>query len=185
MTDQPRQQCAGAHVGAGQSDAGEQKRRLGACCAQPHVGGQRHHGACACADAINRRNDGLRTQAHGLDQVARHACELEHLGHRHLRERANDFMDITTRAKITACACEHHHLDVVGQLQRSKQVTQFGIRIKGQRVLTLGTVQGDSRHPGVKGIRKMLGLMRGHCMELRAHRVGIGDEVLHGFTGTG
>ena len=94
LADQAGQQRAGTHIGTSQANAGEQKSRLGLLRAKAHIGSQSHHRPSPGANAVNRRNDGLWAQPHGLDQLTRHARELQQLGHAHLGERANDFMHI-------------------------------------------------------------------------------------------
>ena len=179
LADQARQQCAGAHVGAGQADAGEQKGGAGLRRSQPQVGRQRHHRAGTGANAVDCRYDGLRAGAHGLDQVTGHAGEFEQCGHAHFGQRANDFMHVAARAEIAARAGQHDDLHVGGVVQGAKQVAQLGVGRKGQRILALRAVQRQRGNAVVEGIGEMLRLVGGQCVELRTHGVGRADVMFH------
>ena len=179
LTNHAWQQRTCAHVGTSQTDTRKQKSSFGLWRAKPHVRSQGHHRASACANAVNRGNDGLRAQAHLFDQVACHAGELQHLGHAHFCQWANNFVHIAARAKIAAFASQHHSLDIGGVVQRYKQIAQLMVRIKGQRIFALRAVQGQGCHACFKRIREVLGFVAGHRIKLRTHWVARGDEVFH------
>ena len=83
LTDDARQHRAGAHVAAGQADAGEQERRRRLRCGEAHV---RCHGddrSGADAHAVDGRDDRLAAPDHRLHQVAGHARERQQLLHVH------------------------------------------------------------------------------------------------------
>ena len=121
LANQPGQQGTGAHIGTSQPDPGEQKRGFGAGRAQPHVAGQRHHGAGTGANSVNGANDRLRTIAHGLDQVASHTGKGQQLGHAHAGEWADDLVHIAARAKICAGTGHYHRLDIGAAAQAVEQ----------------------------------------------------------------
>ena len=179
LPDDARQQGARSHVGPGQADAGEQKSGLGGGSAQAHVAGQRHHGASASANAINRPDDRLRAVAHGLDEVTRHAGELQHLGHAHGGEGPDDLVHIAAGAKVVARAGDHHHFHIGGEFKPLKQVAQLGIRLKGKRVLAIRAVQGDGAHAVREAPDKMPGHVASGGDKLAAHRVGCANKVFH------
>ena len=85
LADDPRQDRAGAHVAAGEADAGEQEGGLRLRRRDPDVRGHRQDRAGAGADAVERRDDRLRAGAHRLDQVAGHPGEGEQARHRPFR----------------------------------------------------------------------------------------------------
>jgi hypothetical protein len=143
LADDARQHGAGAHVAAGQPDPVEQEGSLAARRSQPQVGGHRHDGAGAGADAVDRRHDGLRAGTHGFHQVARHASEHQQLGRLQPHQRADDFMHVAAGAEIVTGTGDHHRMDVGGVFQLAEQVAQLGIRLEGQRVLAFGPVQRD------------------------------------------
>jgi hypothetical protein len=95
------------------------------------------------SDAIDRRHDGLRAGAHGLDQVARHAREHQQLGCLQLHQRTDDLVDIATGAEIASGPGHDHGLDFRGVGQRPKEVTKLGIGFECQRVLPLRAVERD------------------------------------------
>ena len=180
LPDHPRQQRAGAHVGAGQTDAGEQESRLGLVGSIAQVASQRHHRARTGTDAIDGADDGLRAAAHGFHQIARHACEFQQLGHRHFGQRANDVVHVAARAEVAALARHHHHLDVGRVAQAVEQVAQLAIAVEGERVLALGSVEAD----GADAVRvavpgEVFRLVGRAGVELGAHGVARADVVLH------
>ena len=180
LADHTWQQGAGTHVGTGQADAGEQEGGPGGGGAVAQIAGQRHHGAGAGADAVDGADDGLRTAAHGLDQIARHAGELQQLGHAHLRQRADDVVHVAAGAEVATLARQHHHLHVGGVAQAVEQVAQLGVAVEGERVLAFRAVERDGGHAGgVAGPAEMLRLVARTRAELRAHGVGAADVVLH------
>jgi tRNA(Ile2) C34 agmatinyltransferase TiaS len=75
LADDPRQHRARAHVAAGEADAVEEERGLGARGADAQVARHRQDRAGAGADAVDRGDDRLRADAHRLDEVAGHARE--------------------------------------------------------------------------------------------------------------
>ena len=182
LADHARQQGTGAHVGARQAHTGKEESHSGRWCAQAQVAGQGHHGAGSGTHPIQRGHDGLWAGPHGCHQGTRHAGKSQQLGHGHLGEWADDFMHITPGAKIAACTRQHHRLDIGGALQTQKPIAQFGIRVEGQRVFTLGSVEGDSGHPVGHAQRKVLRLFSSHLTVLIAHRVVVGNGVFHAMS---
>ena len=130
LSDHAWKQRAGAHVGACQAHAGEQEGGFGRRAAKAQVARQRHHRSRARANAVNRADDRLRAVAHAADQVAGHAGELQHLGHRHLGQWPDDFMHVTTTAKVAASAGDDDHFHVAGELQRVEQIAQLCVGVK-------------------------------------------------------
>jgi len=127
LADQARQHGAGAHIAAGQPDPHEQKRHLGAFGAVAQVRCHGDAGAGAGADAVDGGDHRLAAGAHGLDQIAGHAGEFQKLRHLHLGQRADDFMHITTRAKITAGAGDDHRINILGVVELAEGVAQLGV----------------------------------------------------------
>ena len=85
LADDARQDRAGAHVAAGEPDAGEQERGLGFRRGEADVGGHGDDGAGADRDAVDGRDDRLAAIEHRLDEIAGHAGEGEQLLHVHAR----------------------------------------------------------------------------------------------------
>ena len=75
LADDPRQDSARAHVGAGEADAGEQEGRLRFRRRISDVGGHREDRAGAGADSLDRGHDRLGTGAHRLHQIPGHPGE--------------------------------------------------------------------------------------------------------------
>jgi hypothetical protein len=65
------------------------------------VADHRDDRASAGTDAVNGRNDRLRTPAHCLDQIAGHAREREQAGRVHLRQRADDVVHVAAEQKLS------------------------------------------------------------------------------------
>ena len=143
LADDSRQDRAGAHVAAGQADSREQKRGLGARRAEAQVGSHGEDRAGAGANAIHRRDDGLRAGAHGLHQVAGHAREVQQARGVHAGQRADDLVYVAAGAEIAAGAGDDDGADVVRVAKRAEQVAQLGVGVEGQRVLALRPVQRD------------------------------------------
>ena len=98
-------------------------------------------------------DDRLRTGAHLLDQLTRHAREGEQARHvvlaLHLDQRTDDLVHVAAGAEIAAGADDHDVLDTVGILQVAERVAQLGIGFQRQRILPFRPVQGDGRHLAV------------------------------------
>src|SRR5205823_2668206 len=86
LADDPRQDGAGPHVAAAKTDAVEQERNFRGQGSDADIGGHGDDRARAGANAVDRRNDRLRTGAHRLDHVAGHPGEVEELDGAHLGE---------------------------------------------------------------------------------------------------
>src|SRR5205823_5760235 len=108
LTDDARQDRAGAHVGAGQTDADEEESNLAACRPETQVAGHRENRAGAGADAVDGRDDRLRARAHALDQLACHAREAQKTFGVSLiargDERADDFVHVAAGGEVPAFA---------------------------------------------------------------------------------
>src|SRR3546814_5994096 len=100
-------------------------------------------GPCPCAYTVYGGHYGLGTSPHRLDQITRHACEIQQFRHAHVRKRANDLMHIASRAKVASRSRHDHSLDIGGVYQPSKQVTDFGIITERQGILALRPVKGQ------------------------------------------
>jgi hypothetical protein len=87
-------------------------------------------------------------------------------------QRANDFVHIAAGAKVVACAVDHHHIDVVGPLERVKQVAHFGIRVESERVFALGPVEREGGHAVLHLPQKVLGHVPGQGRRLPAIKAG-------------
>jgi hypothetical protein len=140
----------------------EQKGGLASRCTQSHVAGHGQDGAGTGANTIDSRHDGLRTDAHHLDQFPRHAGEHEQLGRLERNQRANDFVHITARAKITAIALQHHRTHIVGPFELMEEVAQLGIGLEGQRIFPIGPIKRDSGHAVFDLPQKMAGRVASH-----------------------
>ena len=149
LADDPRQNAAGPHIGAGEADAGEQEGGLGLRRRQPQVGGHRQDRAGAGAYAIDGSDDRLRAAAHRLDDIAGHSCEGEEVGHRHSGQRLDDFEDVAARAEIVAGAGQHDRAYVGGMAKIAEEVAQFGIAFECQRIFLVRPVERDRRHAAV------------------------------------
>src|SRR6478672_9977603 len=110
MSDEPRQDGAGTHVGATEPDASEQESSLAAGLPEPDVAGHRKDGAGAGANTLDRGDDRLRAASHRPDQVTRHSSEPQQSFAIHFGQRADDLMDIAARAKIAARAANDDDL---------------------------------------------------------------------------
>ena len=111
LADDARQHRARAHVAAGEADAVEQERGLRFRRRIANVGRHGDDRAGADADAVDGGDDRLRAMAHGFDQIAGHAREVEQFRHAHFGERGDDVVHVAAGAEIAAGAGEHHRLD--------------------------------------------------------------------------
>jgi hypothetical protein len=114
--------------------------------------------------------------AHGLDQIARHASELEQTLGAALRQRRDDLVHVAAGAEVSARAAQDDgaHRTARGRVavrgmgvrgmgvrgmgvrgmgvrgmgiaQRAEQVAQLRVGIKRERVLALGAIQSDDAH---------------------------------------
>ena len=100
LANDARQHRAGAHVAAGEADAREEKGGLGRWRGETQVRSERDHRAGADARAVDRRDDRLRTGAHGLDEIAGHAREGEQPLHVACQQRADDVVHIAPEEKL-------------------------------------------------------------------------------------
>src|SRR3546814_17610247 len=82
-------------------------------------------GPCPCAYTVYGGHYRLGTSPHRLDQITRHACEIQQFRHAHVRKRANDLMHIASRAKVAYRSRHDHRLDIGGVYQPSQQVTDL------------------------------------------------------------
>ncbi len=150
MTDDARQDRAGAHVAAGEPDAREEERRARGRGREADIGRHREDRARAGAHAVDGRDDRLRAGAHGLDQVAGHAREGEQAVHRHLRERRDDLVHVAAGAEIAACAGEDDRLDVRRIAETAEQVAELRVRLEGERILPLRPVERDDAYASLE-----------------------------------
>src|SRR3989442_8909614 len=95
---------------------------------------------------------------HRLDQIARHARELEQLRHLHPGERADDLVHVATGTEISSGATEYNALDLLFALETKEKISQLGIRLECQGILALRAVQGDDADPAFDAPEEMLGL---------------------------
>src|SRR6185437_13382352 len=152
--DDPRKDRAGAHVRARQAEA--------------DVAGHGEDRAGAGAHALDRRDDRLRTAAHRADQVAGHAGEANEAAAVHLRQRADDLVDVAARAEIAARAADHDDLHMIAVVELVEGGAQFLIAFEGQRVLLLRPVESDGRDAVLELPLEMLRLeldwVEGHAL---------------------
>jgi hypothetical protein len=59
----------------------------------------------------------------------------------------------------------------------AKQITQLGIRLEGQGVLTLRPIQGDGGHPGLHIKQKMRGLIARQGLSMARQLVRLTGQV--------
>ncbi len=122
------------------------------------IGRHRQDRAGSGADAVDRRQNRLRTQPHRLDQIAGHAGKGEQLRHPHFGQRADDLEHVAARTEIAAGAGQHDGFDALFVDQAAEGVAQLGIGVEGQRVLLVRPVQRDGRDPVGELPVEMLGL---------------------------
>src|SRR2546425_7497030 len=142
-----RKHRAGAHVTARQPDAREEEGHFGAARAIAQVRKQGNDRAGAGARAVHGGDDRLRAVAHRLDQVSRHARELEQLGLAHLRERPDDLVHVAAGAEIAARARHDHRPDIVRVAQGAEQIPQLAVGFEGKRVLLFRPVEREHADP--------------------------------------
>jgi hypothetical protein len=114
------------------------------------IGCHGEYGARAGADAVHRRDDGLRACAHGLDQIPGHACELEQARGIPMGERTDDLVDIAAGTEILSRARQHDGANAAFRGQRGEQREQFSVGVERQRVLAFRPIQrhdADSLFP--------------------------------------
>ena len=146
MADDPRQDRAGTHVAARQTDTREQEGRARRRGRVTQVGRHREDRAGAGADTVHRGGDRLRAGAHRLHQVAGHARESKQSVHGHTGQRRDDFVDVATGTEVAAGAGQHDGLHVGRAVQGAEQVAQLRVGFEGQRVLAFGAVESDDAH---------------------------------------
>src|SRR5665213_827885 len=143
MTDDSRQDGAGAHIAAGEPDAREQECRACLGCAQSKIRRHGEDGAGAGANPVCRRYYGLRTGAHGFDEVAGHARESAQSRAVKPRQRADDFVHVAARAEVAAGAADDDRANFLHRHQCAEEITQLSIGLEGERILALRAIQRD------------------------------------------
>ena len=125
LADDARQDRAGAHVAAGEPDAGEQEGRLRLGRGEAQVGGHGDDRAGAGAHAVDRRDDRLAAADHRLHQVAGHAREGQQLASCPWPT-SGPMISCTSppEQKLPPFGGEHHHVDVVGVARGSRKVSR-------------------------------------------------------------
>ena len=113
LPNHTREKRTGAHIAAGEANAGEEEGGLRVGCAETEVGGERDHGACTDAHPIHRCDHRLRAGADRLHQIAGHAGKGEQAFHVPLEQRPDDVVDVPAGAEIAAIGRDDHGFDVV------------------------------------------------------------------------
>src|SRR5882724_614280 len=178
LSDDPGQHGARSHVATSKPHAREEKRRLASRSAQTQI--RRHGKDCSRSrtNAIDGRDDRLRTGTHGFHQIAGHTRESKQSRHIKRSKRADDFMDIPTGAKILAGTGQDHSLDIRRLYHRTKQVAQFGVRIERQRIFAFWPVERDACHAIADVVLKILRFVVGQRTRLKNHAGWVG-AVFH------
>ncbi|MGY4364397.1 hypothetical protein ACVW1A_000462 [Bradyrhizobium sp. LB1.3] len=156
LSDDPRQDRAGAHVTTSKAHLVEEECDLGPARRKPHV---RRHGddrARAGADTLDRGNDRLRASPHRLDEVAGHPRKRGQRLGVHLHERTDDLEHIAAGREIGTGACHDDGLDRIIERASAKEIGEFAIALEGQRILPFGTVERDCRDTVDYGQQEML-----------------------------
>src|SRR5437773_1753796 len=143
LADHAGKHGAGAHVAAREAYAREEKGYFGAARAVAQVRKQGDDRSRAGAHAVHGGDDRLRAVAHRLDQVTRHARELQQLGLAHLRERPDDLVHIPARAEIAARARHDHRLDVARVAQPPEEIAQLAVGFEGKGILLFRPIERD------------------------------------------
>ena len=138
VADQPRQHRAGAHVGAGQADAGEQEG-----CPALRAAPKRMSLAIArIAPAPAQTPSTAAMIGCGQERIARTRSPVIRVKRSRpsssiLIERTDDLMDVAARAEIAARAAQHDDFHLARVLQCAERVAQLVIAVEGQRILAL------------------------------------------------
>ena len=103
---------ARAHVTAREADPSKKESNLASRRSQTNVGGHGQNCAGADTNAVDRRDDRLRTGAHRFDEIAGELRKRQESRFVELCERADDFVNIAAGAKIIACASDDDGFDV-------------------------------------------------------------------------
>jgi hypothetical protein len=146
LPDDARQDGARSHVAPGEPHPHEQKCDPALRRAHPDIARHRDGGARARAHAVDGGNHDLRAFHHGDHQVAGHAREARETLAIHGDQGPDDFVHVAARAEIVSGAGHDHRANFRRRGKLAKCVPQFGVRIKRERILALGTVQRDRRH---------------------------------------
>src|SRR6185503_8676690 len=117
VSDYPRQDRTGAHVGAGQAHAREQECGLGVRRGEAEVAGHRQDRTSPGTYALDSDDDRLRAGAHRTHEIARHPREPEQPALVHLGQGTDDLVDVSARAEIAARAGQDDGFDVVALVE--------------------------------------------------------------------
>ena len=154
--DDPGQEPRRSHVGAGQAHPRKEKGDLGVLRRDPDVAGGRDHGPRAGDSAVERRHDRPATLAHGQNEIAGEAGELEQARGIPREQRADDVLDIAAAAERSAGAGDDDGANAGLGVERAEGVPELGVDLEGERVEPLGPVErdGGDRGRGVDGVEE-------------------------------
>src|SRR5262249_3260177 len=100
-------------------------------------------------DAVDGRDHRLAAAPNVQDHVTGHGGELVEAGAVAAKQRADDVLHVSAGAEAAAGPCDHDRAHLAHFRQPGEGAAQLGVDLEGERVQSIGAIQGDRGDAGI------------------------------------